>query len=82
MAARVNGPDFPHSRGLYPALIVHTLRLQYLEEAGSKEIFFSLDGADLAVLRSVVDRAILKEATLMSLLDAAGSAHPESDAES
>lgn len=49
-------------------LIVHSLRLQFLENNRESEIYMALDASDLKELKNVIDRAMAKEKTLTSLL--------------
>ena len=50
------------------ALIIHSLKLQFMEDGAEKELFVTMDSSDLMDLQRVVDRAIKKEETLKTLL--------------
>ncbi len=50
------------------AVIVHTLKIEYSKDNDRKEVFISLDSSDLQKLKKVVERAGIKEASLLSLV--------------
>lgn len=50
------------------AVIVHTIRLDYVEGNARKGFFLALDSSDLQALKSVIERASLKEACVVPLL--------------
>lgn len=55
------------------AVIVHTLRLEYVEAGtGTRRFFIALDAADLKELRGLLDRAEKKEASLSAMLETSG----------
>jgi len=51
------------------AVIIHNLKIRYLEGSGPKEFFVALDSNDLRELQAVVERAAKKEASLRSIAD-------------
>jgi|SRR6266853_666896 len=54
------------------ALVIHTLRVTYLDESSRpREIYFAMDGNDLAALRKILDRAETKAKSLESVFSAA-----------
>ncbi len=57
----------------YGAVIVHLLKLTYHEDTGHKEFFVAMDDGDLALLKSIVERAEKKARTLRRKLKAAGT---------
>lgn len=54
------------------ALIVHNLKIEYLEGGEITDIFLALDESDLDILIKTLERAKLKQAALESFLDAKG----------
>ena len=54
------------------ALIIHTLKVEYLQEGDTKEFFVAMDTKDIAQLMDVLKRAQAKEENLKSLLQATG----------
>lgn len=54
------------------AVIVHMLRLEYIENAEFKEFFVALDTSDIRKLRDVLDRADKKAQSLKSVLGKTG----------
>jgi len=54
------------------AVITHALKVNYHEGAELKEFFVVLDREDLNALRSVIDRAIVKDGTLRKFLEEGG----------
>jgi len=53
---------------------VHTLKIRYFDESGSKEIYFGLDREDLETLRKVIERAEEKARRIKSMLSKTGVA--------
>lgn len=54
------------------ALIIHTLRVSYLDETSrNREIYFAMDDDDIAMLRELLDRAKSKSKSLESVFSAA-----------
>ena len=53
-------------------MIVHNLNIKYSENGQFKEVFIAMDGADLAKLRRVLDRAETKTAVLEKLIEKTG----------
>lgn len=53
------------------AMIVHQLRIEYIEGLARKEFFVAMNVADLQRLRATLDRAERKEESMRSLLKAA-----------
>jgi len=51
------------------AMIVHNLKIRYLEDGQLKESFFALDNADLENLRRVLDRAEIKTTELKQVIN-------------
>lgn len=49
------------------AVIVHSLKLDYREGDQPKEFFIALDSRDVHLLKQAVERALIKEATLIAL---------------
>jgi hypothetical protein len=50
------------------AVVTHTLKLDYHGGRDHKEFFIVMDGEDLKALRSVIDRAQIKDTTLRNLM--------------
>lgn len=50
------------------AVIVHTLRIEFVENNDDRQLFLALDGDDLDAISKVVDRAREKEKALKSFL--------------
>ncbi len=50
------------------AVVVHTLRVEYWDDAEARSIHFAMDGDDLEELQEVIRRAAVKEKTLRELL--------------
>jgi hypothetical protein len=63
-------PVFKNDAAVRPigAVITHTLKLDYHNDADGKEFFVVLDGQDLIALKEVLDRALAKDKTLRELL--------------
>lgn len=53
------------------AIIVHNLRISYLEDDNRKTMRFTLDSQDIKELQSELERAIQKQSTLQKVLDEA-----------
>jgi len=56
----------------YGAVIVHVLKLTYHEEDRHKDFYVAMDGADVANLKAILDRAEAKANTLRQKLQSAG----------
>jgi len=50
------------------AVIVHTLGLHYMEGHARKDFFLALDSRDLKIMKDVIERAFLKETSLVQFL--------------
>jgi hypothetical protein len=76
-------PVFPNDleEPLSAAVIVHTLKIAYLEGNTRKEFFVAMDNKDIHELRELLDRADKKAAKLRSILQATQLAYldPEAD---
>lgn len=59
-------------------MIIHNLKVSYLEEGRIREAFFALDNADLVNLRKAIDRAELKTTKLEQVIKKAGIEYFES----
>jgi hypothetical protein len=57
------------------AIIVHSLKLSYLQNGQERDAYFTLDAKDLSDLSSVLERAKVKENTLQTFL-ASTDLHP------
>jgi uncharacterized protein (DUF1778 family) len=53
------------------ALIIHTVKLEYMQEGDTKEFFVAMDTKDITELMDVLKRAQAKEESLKALLQAA-----------
>jgi hypothetical protein len=54
------------------AVVVHSLRLQYSEEGRMHNFFVEMDSNDIRALAEVLNRALVKETNLKSLLSTTG----------
>src|SRR5690606_15892369 len=54
-------PNIPKENQRRTAIIIHRLKMGYFKSGNYKEVFFSLDRNDLVSLKSVIERALLKE---------------------
>jgi hypothetical protein len=60
------------SQGPSSAVITHTLKISYHQDADHKEILIVLDEQDLIALMEVIDRAFKKAGALTALLTKSG----------
>jgi hypothetical protein len=63
-------PVFNHDATELPtaAVLIHTLRIEYLEDEESKEFFVAMDKNDIQKLRDVLERANQKESSIKEVL--------------
>lgn len=54
------------------ALIIHNLKITYFHNGDYRDLYISMDNADLTLLRSVLDRAEKKSDALKAVIDKAG----------
>jgi|SRR5690606_23121355 len=59
-------PNIPKENQRRTAIIIHRLKMGYFKSGNYKEVFFSLDRNDLVSLKSVIERALLKEDCIKS----------------
>jgi hypothetical protein len=60
------------------AMIVHNLKISYVQNAQQKAVMFALDDADLAELKKLLERAEMKSDVLAKLISKAGVPYFES----
>jgi hypothetical protein len=56
------------------AVVIHTLKIEFMTDVGPNAAYYVLDDADLRELRNALDRAIDKSTTIQTLLTNAGLA--------
>lgn len=59
------------------SMVVHNLNITYTQEGDFKNFYVAMDSADIAKLRTVLDRADAKNAALKSLVEKAGNTYFE-----
>lgn len=57
------------------AVIVHTLKLSYLDDSQFKDFFLAMDARDIRILRDLLERADSKAESLRTILENAGVPH-------
>lgn len=57
------------------AVIVHTLKLSYLDDSQFKDFFLAMDARDIRILRDLLERADSKAESLRTILKDAGVPH-------